>query len=1407
MDTLRRLFFRAKDRQACERERGVWTEDKESKRNTCYVTADDAKCDVNREKKSCEKLDQCEFSEIEATCLSKRSVADVKRLRESITPQTRPLLSLPNANQSLPAYLQSYFSVMSQNQRLPTELLKAPSQESRCESYNRVTGERTYPAAKPALSLPQGTVNTVMRLLAADDRDNSMKKRGLLVWHSTGSGKCHGLNTPIMLYSGEIRPVQDIVVGDLLMGDDSMPRHVLSLGHGEDELYEIVELHSDSRQPKPLKPLITCNSEHILCLRYKGPVSVFLTDDVIEMDVHAYLALPHPIRDEMRMYRNPVRFPTFQTHESEPTHSKRKHCNSIGHRLARLKELRQVPDADPLEIQYLERSLYYSEYQFKMRPVGRAPFYGFTLDGNGRYLLGDFTVTHNTCTAAGVVDAFWGKKKIVYVSSIEALNANPPEKFHRCALKFYPNFRYIGGNNQEKLKKIEKMWSTDDNVQFLTFAQLSHRLQLVRGHKDGHTSFLQNKVLIIDEVHNIFNPLPNQRRESESIRNFLLEQIDKPEMVGTKVVILSATPGNQPEQVLQLLNMIRDHRTAPFPIDGIDWASPRQLHDLGVKMAGLISYFDMSLDTSKFPTVKRVDHLAPMSEQQYEQYVQKVKEFDVAHPGRKDYATLVKADKVNDYYNTPRRWSNMLYDLPNPEGFEQFSAKLMELATVINQYPDEKHYIYSSFFTQRGFGGQGIYAIRKVLKMMGFAELRVEDVIERNDQLLNRPKVTAENQEAQEHQEHQEHQEQEDEEESNSDSQSYNDERSPPPESELIEDNEDESDSIEDDESESKSTTETQESPVTQTQNEQVQVQEQEQETDSLTQEDSSSESESEEESSVVQPSPKPKQKPDKKTCPEGEELNPRTNRCCKKCLDTEERIIEGWKCLKKCGPNQHRSPVNNRCVKDVAAKEKEEDKEKKVGSQQQKPKPDNSRDKSVAAAPMGHTAEKKHIPKAEKEVKTKPKTNTKTKPKAAIEIRTCIDTKVYMGGAPLPNHVRPGLEFVMASSKSLSPQDSNGRRMRDRRATPGENLQELRALFNNPKNDTVKIFLATQNYNESLDLKGVQHVHIFEPLLSQQQLQQTIGRAVRYCSHADLDTKKDWTVTVHSYISLLPYEVTATIRPTENVERKIQKTLSLIGSGTTELGILLGLSEGDILAMAHNSASIIQTEHALQHESQESEESEESEEGLEGQSGGNDAKELEREKRERVADLRQQLKDLVAKADAYEQPISAMLKRREALRVTLEDANSFEKTKQVIEQLDARLKNTMDPANRRQLSQPLAELKQKNLYITSQGGPAAIISQAKMLDQRLTQIQEVRGQLEENRETLSDAIVELDAIKIKNIVEVYNIDKKIIHETFERAQSLNALLKLMRNAAVDCPLLKEFHNQNVVSGRLTCTV
>lgn len=75
------------------------------------------------------------------------------------------------------------------------------------------------------------------------------------IW--TGSG-CHAKDTPIMMADGTIKMVQDVVVGDKLMGDDSKARNVKELFRGHSQMYNIKQVKGDG---------YIVNEDHILSLK------------------------------------------------------------------------------------------------------------------------------------------------------------------------------------------------------------------------------------------------------------------------------------------------------------------------------------------------------------------------------------------------------------------------------------------------------------------------------------------------------------------------------------------------------------------------------------------------------------------------------------------------------------------------------------------------------------------------------------------------------------------------------------------------------------------------------------------------------------------------------------------------------------------------------------------------------------------------------------------------------------------------------------------------------------------------------------------------------------------------------------------------------------------------------------
>lgn len=166
--------------------------------------------------------------------------------------------------------------------------------------------------------------------------------KGMLLFHSVGTGKCHAKNTPIIMFDGSIKMVQDIKIGDKLMGDDSTPRKVLSLANGIDDMYDIIPVKGDK---------YTVNSEHILCLKCSGrgcitisksqPNKPFKTthldnktikyvsksfntrvdaelhlskftekDKIIEIEVKDYLKLPKSTQKELKGYRKGIELQT-----------------------------------------------------------------------------------------------------------------------------------------------------------------------------------------------------------------------------------------------------------------------------------------------------------------------------------------------------------------------------------------------------------------------------------------------------------------------------------------------------------------------------------------------------------------------------------------------------------------------------------------------------------------------------------------------------------------------------------------------------------------------------------------------------------------------------------------------------------------------------------------------------------------------------------------------------------------------------------------------------------------------------------------------------------------------------------------------------------------------------------------
>ena len=114
-----------------------------------------------------------------------------------------------------------------------------------------------------------------------------------------GLGKCLGKDTPVLMFDGTIKMVQDIIPGELLMGDDSTPRRVLSTCTGREELYRVVPVKGD--------PYVV-NESHILSLKTSTKKKE-KNGQIVDVCVKDFLKLSTGRRADLKGWRAPVTFP------------------------------------------------------------------------------------------------------------------------------------------------------------------------------------------------------------------------------------------------------------------------------------------------------------------------------------------------------------------------------------------------------------------------------------------------------------------------------------------------------------------------------------------------------------------------------------------------------------------------------------------------------------------------------------------------------------------------------------------------------------------------------------------------------------------------------------------------------------------------------------------------------------------------------------------------------------------------------------------------------------------------------------------------------------------------------------------------------------------------------------------
>jgi hypothetical protein len=127
-----------------------------------------------------------------------------------------------------------------------------------------------------------------------------LKGETTIVMGPVNQGKCHGIDTPIMMADGTIKMVQNVVSGDLLMAPDGTPRKVLSTTKGWGPLYRII--------PKSGGDSFVCNDAHILSLKLTKNGYGHGKGDIINIPVTDYISKSDEFKYYTRLWRASLDF-------------------------------------------------------------------------------------------------------------------------------------------------------------------------------------------------------------------------------------------------------------------------------------------------------------------------------------------------------------------------------------------------------------------------------------------------------------------------------------------------------------------------------------------------------------------------------------------------------------------------------------------------------------------------------------------------------------------------------------------------------------------------------------------------------------------------------------------------------------------------------------------------------------------------------------------------------------------------------------------------------------------------------------------------------------------------------------------------------------------------------------------
>ena len=312
------------------------------------------------------------------------------------------------------------------------------------------------------------------------------KDEGCILSLPCGFGKCLGYGTPVMLLNNTVKEVQNVKVGDLLIGDDNHPVIVMSVCKGTEKMYSINQAYGID---------YTVNKSHILTLKHNNRLVDINVEDYIKLEnKHTYYAVKlrrhyfhrRQTGCKINPYLMGMMFAKNENYNKQDylygyinqreeflagiidyseealTANNDTYCIIFekGHKFETLSKLIDglgfgliVNDMTleiyahtilPVRLTEIKTTKKHLESPPCVEELFEGSYYGFQVSGNGRFLLGDNTLTHNTAIAIKTICEM--KKKALVVVHKEFLMDQWKESIER-----FTNAR-VGIIQQNKLE-------------------------------------------------------------------------------------------------------------------------------------------------------------------------------------------------------------------------------------------------------------------------------------------------------------------------------------------------------------------------------------------------------------------------------------------------------------------------------------------------------------------------------------------------------------------------------------------------------------------------------------------------------------------------------------------------------------------------------------------------------------------------------------------------------------------------------------------------------------------------------------------------------------------------------------------------------------------------------------------